>query len=226
MARAGSEKHWETRMIFDPVSCEKCTHKNPYLQKIMEEALSLEQFTAGTWEPQYGFKSFLPTLVNREWLSASIEIQGLLSEADRTIGELSAFGTFVPDVDFFIMMHIAKEATLSNRIEGTQTEVEEALLRAQDINPEKRDDWEEVQSYIQAINYAIAELEHLPLSTRLLKQIHAKLLKGVRGKQKTTGGIPQQPKLDRRRHLARCCFYSAKSSASTCADERFGEIFE
>ena len=153
----------------------------------MEDKISIDQFNAGVWEQEYAYRSFLPSPINREWLINSPEVQGLLSEADRLIGELNAFSTIVPDVNFFITMHIAKEATFSNRIEGTQTEIEEALLRIQDISPEKRDDWEEVQNYINAINYAITALENLPLSTRLLKQIHAQLLQGVRGKHKTPG---------------------------------------
>lgn len=129
----------------------------------------------------------MPEEINHEWLLSDPETQALLSDADRYIGELNAFGIIIPDVDFFIKMHIAKEATLSNRIEGTQTEVSEALLKVQDIKPEKRNDWEEVQNYIAAINFAIEELSNLPLSSRLLRQTHALLLQGVRGKHKLPG---------------------------------------
>lgn len=154
---------------------------------MMNNAVNIEQFNAGRWEQQYGYRSFLPEEINHEWLLSDPETQALLSDADRYIGELNAFGIIIPDVDFFIKMHIAKEATLSNRIEGTQTEVSEALLKVQDIKPEKRNDWEEVQNYIAAINFAIEELSNLPLSSRLLRQTHALLLQGVRGKHKLPG---------------------------------------
>jgi Fic family protein len=153
----------------------------------MEKALNIDQFNAGRWEQQYGYRSFLPDPINHEWMLSNPEVQALLSDADRYIGELNAFGIIIPDVDFFIKMHIAKEATYSNRIEGTQTEIGEALLDVQDIKPEKRNDWEEVQNYITAINFAIEQLTVLPLSSRLLRQTHEQLLQGVRGKHKQPG---------------------------------------
>jgi len=149
--------------------------------------MDLDDFKSGTYEQQYQYKSFLPELINHEWEISDPQIQQLLSDADRKLGELNAFSQLIPNVDFFIRMHIAKEATQSSRIEGTQTNMEEALLEEQDIDPEKRDDWEEVQNYIGAINQAIEQLQTLPLSNRLLKDTHKTLMQGVRGEQKLPG---------------------------------------
>jgi Fic family protein len=149
--------------------------------------MDIGKYKSGKLKKQYGYSSFSPEMINHEWLINDAKINNLLSEADRKLGELNAFSMLIPDVDFFIKMHITKEATKSSRIEGTQTSIEEALQNEKYITPEKIDDWQEVHNYIDAMNYAIAQLDKLPLSTRLLKQTHKKLLQGVRGKHKLPG---------------------------------------
>ena len=144
----------------------------------------IKDFEGGKWIQQYEYKSFLPNKINLQWLISNPIIQNLLSEADRHLGRLDAFSELIPDIDFFIKMHITKEATVSSKIEGTQTSFEEALIKVEDINPEKRDDWKEVHCYIEAVNQAILEMEKLPISNRLIKQTHKILLQGVRGKEK------------------------------------------
>lgn len=149
--------------------------------------MNISEFQAGSEEQQYQYRCFLPNPINREWVLTEPRILTLLEEANRLLGELNAYSQLIPDVDFFIRMHVTKEATTSSRIEGTQTNIEEALVDAQDIDPEKRDDWQEVQNYIRAINFAIEKLGTLPLSNRLLRETHAILLDGVRGKHKQPG---------------------------------------
>lgn len=149
--------------------------------------MNIDDYISGKYEQQYEYRSFSPTTINRAWEVSDSEIHTLLSEADRILGELNAFSQLIPDVDFFITMHITKEATQSSRIEGTSTNMEEALLAEQQITPEKKDDWQEVQNYIHAIHQAVEQLEHLPLSNRLLRDTHNKLMQGVRGKNKMPG---------------------------------------
>jgi len=149
--------------------------------------MDLHDYISGKYKQQYEYKSFSPELINHEWLIADFEIQSLLSEADRALGQLNAFSQLVPNVEFFIRMHITKEATQSSRIEGTQTNMQEALLEERDVDPEKRDDWAEIQNYILAINSAITGLKSLPLSNRLLKDTHETLMQGVRGEGKLPG---------------------------------------
>jgi len=149
--------------------------------------MDFNDYKSGKYKQQYQYKSFSPERINHEWAISDGEILSLLGEADRAIGQLNAFSQLIPDVDFFIHMHITKEATQSSRIEGTQTNMEEALLDEQDIDPEKRDDWAEVQNYIEASHSAIASLEKLPLSNRLLRETHKVLMQGVRGEGKLPG---------------------------------------
>jgi Fic family protein len=150
--------------------------------------IDVGEFKAGQKVRQdSSYKCFSPELIDREWIIKSPEINSLLSNANRKIGELNAFSQLIPDVDFFIKMHVAKEATTSSKIEGTQTSIEEAFLKEEDISPEKRDDWEEVQNYIEAMNHALNKLKDLPLSNRLLKDTHKILLQGVRGHHKMPG---------------------------------------
>lgn len=149
--------------------------------------MKIEDFEAGQYQQEYKYKSFIPNKINNEWVWSDAKINSLLSEANLNLGNLNAFSLYVPDVDVFIRMHLVKEATQSSRIEGTRTEIEEALLKDDDIQSEKRDDWQEVQNYIEAMNNSIPKLKTLPVSTRLLKESHKILMQGVRGESKTPG---------------------------------------
>ncbi len=153
--------------------------------------MDIVDFEAGKYIQQYEYQSFLPELIDHKWGIADDEVQQLLSNADRALGELNAYSQIVPDVDFFIKMHVVKEATQSSKIEGTRTNMEEVLLDEINIEPEKKDDWAEVQNYIQAINQAIEQLKVLPLSSRLLRDTHKTLMQGVRGKMKQPGRFRQ-----------------------------------
>ena len=137
------------------------------------------------------YEYFLPSLINREFTIENKKIFLALEEANRLLGELNAYGSLVPDVNFFIQMHITSEAVASSKIEGTRTDMDEALLDKEEVLPEKRDDWQEVQNYILALNRAIEHLHELPVSERLIKYTHKILLSGARGQDKLPGEIRQ-----------------------------------
>jgi len=149
--------------------------------------MEFESFKAGHWQQRYQYKSFEPVPVNHDWTWKDTKIHQLLESANHALGELNAFSLIVPDVDLFVQMHVVKEAQTSSRIEGTQTSMDEVLLSEEYIRPERRDDWREVHNYITALNTAVGKLADLPLSNRLLKDIHAILMQGVRGEKKQPG---------------------------------------
>ncbi|MBX7205773.1 MAG: Fic family protein [Bacteroidia bacterium] len=148
---------------------------------------NLTDFIGGKLVQKLEYKCFEPELICNQWILNEPELTQLLSEADRHLGKLDAFADLIPDVDFFIKMHITKEATVSSKIEGTQTTLEEAFVKEDNLTPERRNDWVEVHNYINALNYAIEEMKKLPISNRLIKQTHKILLQGVRGKDKMPG---------------------------------------
>lgn len=147
----------------------------------------MKNFKAGNRINQGTYKSFQPDKINQEWKINNMELLNLLSQADRQLGRLDMYSEYIPNIDLFISMHVLKEATQSSKIEGTKTNIEDALLDKEDVNDEKRDDWEEVQNYIEALNSAITNLEKLPFSSRLIRETHKILLQGVRGKHKLPG---------------------------------------
>lgn len=146
----------------------------------------MKNFISGRQISQGYYKSFQPNTIHKQWQVEDMEVLALLSKADRQLGRLDMYSEYV-NIDLFISMHIAKEATHSSKIEGTQTNMEEAFLNKDEISVEKRDDWEEVQNYIAAMNEVVKMLHKLPFSSRLIKQTHKILLQGVRGQNKLPG---------------------------------------
>jgi Fic family protein len=147
----------------------------------------MKNFQSGRYIQQGHYKSFQPNHINRAWQMDNMELIHLLGRADRELGRLDMYSDYIPNIDLFIQMHVLKEATQSSKIEGTQTKMEEALMDKEDVALDKRDDWEEVQNYVLAMNEAIEKLQVLPFSSRLIRETHKTLLQGVRGEHKQPG---------------------------------------
>ncbi len=153
----------------------------------MTNVRTIETFKAGNFQKDYDFSYFVPTTINHQWQWTDGTLNEIMEKASIKLGELNSFARLVPNIDLFIHLHILKEAVISSRIEGTQTNINEALLPEKEISPERRNDWQEVQNYTKALNGAIGDLESLPLSSRLLRKTHETLMQGVRGKNKMPG---------------------------------------
>ena len=153
--------------------------------------MQIESFQAGNFTKGEGYSYFMPKPINHEWSWNDPKLSTLLEKASISLGELNSFARLVPDIDLFIHSHVMKEAVVSSRIEGTKTNMDEAFLPKEEILPEKRSDWAEIQNYTLAMNTAIRELDHLPLSSRLLCKTHEILLSGVRGENKMPGQYRQ-----------------------------------
>jgi Fic family protein len=149
--------------------------------------IRLEDYKSGHIEQGVGYKYFVPSLINDEWTWQDASINTLLEKASLRLGELNSFSRLVPNIDLFIQLHVTKEAVLSSRIEGTQTHMDEALLPQTEVQEERRNDWQEVRNYVDAINDAIANLDRLPISSRLIRSTHKILLNSVRGEHKLPG---------------------------------------
>jgi len=144
---------------------------------------------AGRLAQQAGYRSFVPApLPPDPPLQLDGELLSLLSDASLAVGRLDGIAENVPDPDLFVAMYVNREAVLSSQIEGTQSTLEDLLAvdlgsRAHEI-PE---DVDEVVNYVSAMNFGLKRLTTLPLSLRLIREIHAHLLQGTRGDRHTPG---------------------------------------
>ena len=138
-----------------------------------------------------GYRAFIPhPLPPDPPVAISLEMQVLLSQADRALGRLDGSIQTLPHPDLFVFMYVRKEAVLSSQIEGTQSSLQDVLAaEAQILAPDRPQDVDEVVNYVGAMNYGLKRLQELPVSVRLIREIHAELLKGVRGQHLTPGEV-------------------------------------
>jgi Fic family protein len=136
-----------------------------------------------------GYAAFIPApLPPVPPINLGGQLMRLLSDADRALGRLDGVTTILPNPNLFVAMYVKQEAVFSSQIEGTQSTLEDVLeYEAGPVREKRPKDVEEVVNYVRAMNHGLQELANLPLSLRLIKQIHAKLLKGVRGGEQTPG---------------------------------------
>jgi Fic family protein len=145
---------------------------------------------AGTYIKQVeGYRAFIPApLPPDPPIAVDSEMTRLLSEADHALGRLDGVTSILPNPDLFVAMYVRHEAVLSSQIEGTQSTLEDVLQFEIDAKGQEHPkDVEEVVNYVHAMNYGLKRLDELPLSLRLIREIHGKLLEGVRGAQRTPG---------------------------------------
>ena len=138
-----------------------------------------------------GYRAFIPApLPPVPSVRISGEMQKLLSQADFALGRLDGSVHTLPNPDLFVLMYVRKEAVLSSQIEGTQSSLNDLLnAEARIHSPDQPKDVNEVINYVRAMNHGLARLKQLPLSIRLIREIHAELLKGGRGSKLEPGEI-------------------------------------
>jgi len=136
-----------------------------------------------------GYRAYIPKLLPpTPPIKYNGELRNLLSEADRALAKLDGITTVLPNPEVFIAMYVKKEALLSSQIEGTQASLEGILRFEANLEPsEDINEIKEVLNYIKAMNYGISRLQDMPMSNRLIKEIHKILIKGTRGAHKTPG---------------------------------------
>lgn len=138
-----------------------------------------------------GYQAFLPApLPPDPPLALAAELPGLLSQADRALGRLDGSVLTLPNPDLFVFMYVRKEAVLSSQIEGTQSSLQDLLAAEADLFDENMPrDVDEVVNYVRAMKHGLARLAELPVSVRLIREIHAELMQGVRGSRLQPGEL-------------------------------------
>lgn len=153
---------------------------------------------AGTYEPiPEGYEAFfpepLPPQPGLEWDQDLIQ---LLAEARDHLGQLDGMTRTLPDPDLFVLMYMRHEAVRSSRIEATQSTLRQVLLfeELERQNSEQERDTQEVVNYVKALRFGVQRLSELPLSLRLIREVHEQLLNGVRGRYERPGRFRQVPR--------------------------------
>lgn len=138
-----------------------------------------------------GYRAFIPARLPPDPpMQITPELHVLLSRADRALGRLDGSIQTLPNPDLFVFMYVRKEAVLSSQIEGTQSSLQDVLAaEAKILTPDRPRDVDEVVNYVRAMNHGLKRLAELPVSVRLIRELHTELLRGVRGSHLTPGDL-------------------------------------
>src|SRR5260370_1974468 len=153
---------------------------------------STDSVRAGRYVRQpSGYRAFIPApLPPKPAVRIAGELQRLVADANLALGRLDGSIQTLPNPDLFVFMYVRKEAVLSSQIEGTQSSLQDFLAaEAKILSPSSPHDVVEVVNYVNAMNYGLSRLATLPVSVRLIREIHARLLAGVRGSHLTPGEL-------------------------------------
>ncbi|HQZ16320.1 MAG TPA: Fic family protein [Vicinamibacteria bacterium] len=151
-----------------------------------------KELRGGRYQAQpSGYRAFMPApLPPRPPVRVEGDLQSLLSKADHALGRLDGSVLTLPNPDLFVFMYVRKEAVLSSQIEGTQSSLQDLLAAEADLlGGERPRDVGEVINYVAAMRHGLSRLADLPVSVRLIKEIHAELMKGARGGKLTPGEL-------------------------------------
>src|SRR2546425_7219328 len=153
---------------------------------------STDSVRAGRYVRQpSGYRAFIPApLPPKLAVRIAGELQRLVADANLALGRLDGSVQTLPNPDLFVYMYVRKEAVLSSQIEGTQSSLQDLLAAEAHIFGEGRPrDVDEVVNYVSAMKHGLARLAELPVSVRLIREIHAELVKSVRGSHLTPGEL-------------------------------------
>jgi len=145
----------------------------------------LKTCSAGSEEP---YQAYIPKPLPPEPALNMEELYPLLDQANTALGRLDGISMILPDASLFLYMHVRKEAVLSSQIEGTQSSLSDLLLfEIEEAPGAPMDDVAEVSCYVSAMNHGMERLKEFPLSLRLIREIHEKLMNNARGGNKMPG---------------------------------------
>lgn len=133
-----------------------------------------------------GYAAFVPAPLPPE-VSYDAGLVLALSRADSALSELSGLGRQLPNPHLLIASYVRREAVLSSRIEGTRASLSDLLLDEAETDRSEDADVREVRNYVAALEYGLERLRDLPLSLRFVRELHERLMQGVRGDQATPG---------------------------------------